>query len=269
MHLVHLENKLFILSETLGVSVYDYDFARYFSCTHPHQIDGEQLCVLRKGSLPDYAAEYARLLTIGLRLVNAPEAQARASLLEHWYPLIQALTPRTMIFECLPAAEVIEAHFEWPIFLKGSRQTSKHNPDLAVIRSRQHYQQAVPRYQSDPILHWQKPVVREFIPLAPVPGAIAGKIQPSLEFRSFWWQGNCVGVGPYWYQAPPYQAPDLADGLALAGRAAQALQVPFLVVDFAKTARGDWIVIECNDAQESGYAGIAPRLLWQRVLALL
>jgi hypothetical protein len=90
-----------------------------------------------------------------------------------------------------------------------------------------------------------------------------------LEFRSFWWQGNCVGVGPYWWQVPPYQAPDLVERMALAGCAAQALAVPFLVVDFAKTVRGDCIVIESNDAQESGFAGIAPRMLWQRVLALI
>jgi hypothetical protein len=48
-------------------------------------------------------------------LVHSPEAQARAALLAHWYPLILL---RTMIFERLHAAEVIEAHFDWPIFLK-------------------------------------------------------------------------------------------------------------------------------------------------------
>ena len=269
MNLVHIENKLFALSETIGVSAYDFDFERHFSCRHPYQIDGEQQCILRKGSVEDYAAEYAMQKERGLRLVNSPDEQARASLLEHWYPLIQSMTPRTMIFDCLPDAEVIEANFEWPIFLKGSRQTSKHNPDLAVIRDRQHYQRAVPRYQHDPILHWQKPVVREFVPLAQVPGAMAGKIQPSLEFRSFWWRGVCVGVGPYWYQAPVYQAEDLAAGIKIARAAAEAVNVSFLVIDFAKTAAGDWLVIECNDAQESGYAGIDPIGLWRRILSLI
>jgi hypothetical protein len=29
---------------------------------------------------------------------------------------------------------------------------------------------------------------------------------------------------------------------------------------------GRWIVIECNDAQESGYAGVQPQLLCKQVL---
>ena len=34
----------------------------------------------------------------------------------------------------------------------------------------------------------------------------------------------------------------------------------------ARTADGRWIVIECNDAQESGHAGIPPQRLWRAVL---
>ena len=34
----------------------------------------------------------------------------------------------------------------------------------------------------------------------------------------------------------------------------------------AKTGDGCWIVIECNDAQESGYAAISPHLLWREIL---
>jgi hypothetical protein len=54
--------------------------------------------------------------------------------------------------------------------------------------------------------------------------------------------------------------------LLVAQRAAGRLRVPFVMVDFAKAADGRWIVIECNDAQESGYASIPPQALWQRVL---
>jgi hypothetical protein len=120
--------------------------------------------------------------------------------------------------------------------------------------------------QSDAILNWQRPVIREFVPLVPVEGSVPGKINPSLEFRSFWWHRKCVGWGNYWYQIPSYQAQDVEDGLRVAEDAAGRLQVPFLVVDFAKSADGRWIVIECNDAQESGYAAILPQLLWRRVL---
>lgn len=267
MNLARLENKLLVLSEEVGASAYDFNFDLHFACAHPYQVEREELCVLRVGPIADYIAEFNERLNQGLRLVNSPEEHQLASELESWYPLINDLTPRTTVYEALPPAEVVEASFGWPIFLKGSRQTSKHNPELSVIGNRAHYERAVHQYKSDPILHWQKPVIREFVPLEPVPGLVPGKVSPSVEYRSFWWHGECVGWGRYWYQVAPYACADAAAGLAVARQAAARLRVPFLVVDFAKTRDGHWIVIECNDAQESGYVGIRPHELWRQVLA--
>ncbi|MFB9245799.1 ATP-grasp domain-containing protein [Massilia antarctica] len=265
--IARLENKLVVVSDPVGVAAYDFDVGSHFDCTHPYRFDAEEPCVLRTGPIADYDAEFADKLAMGLRLVNSPQEHVRASELEAWYPLLDGLTPRTEVFDSLPPADRIEAAFNWPVFMKGSRQTSKHNPDLSVIRSRAHYEQAARLYREDPILHWQKPVIREFIPLQPVRGQVAGKVRPLVEYRSFWWHGHCVGWGRYWHQVAPYACADEAAGQALAARAAALVRVPFLVVDVARTADGRWIVIECNDAQESGYAGIAPLLLWRQVLA--
>ena len=53
----------------------------------------------------------------------------------------------------------------------------------------------------------------------------------------------------------------------MAAEAAALLQVPFVMVDFARCQDGRWIVIEFNDAQESGYAGVLPLALWREILA--
>lgn len=267
MNLTRLEKKLLVLHEEVGLSAYDFNFDLFFACDHPYQVEREEPCVLRIGPIADYPEEYQNLWERGLRLVNSPAEHALASELEHWYPLLAELTPRSKVFDTLPSREEIEAEFPWPIFLKGSRQTSKHNPALSLIPNRSAYEAVCHAYQHDPILHWQKPVVREFIPLQPVDGHVPGKVPPSLEYRSFWWHGACVAWGRYWYQVPPYDCSDVEEGLAVAQCAAERLPVPFLVVDFAKTADGRWIVIECNDAQESGYAGLSPTALWQHVLA--
>ena len=76
-----------------------------------------------------------------------------------------------------------------------------------------------------------------------------------------------LGWGCYWYQVAPYESADVELGLNIAQQASEQLQVPFLVVDIAKTADGRWIIIECNDAQESGYVGVAPQPLWRNILA--
>ncbi len=268
MNLARIDYKVIVCSEVVNVSAYDFDFELHFHCDHPYRIEGEEPCILRIGPIADYPAVFDQYLAMGLRLVNTPAEHALASELENWYPHLQGQTPRTIVYDALPTADEIEAEFAWPIFMKGSRQTSKHNPDLSIIRDRRHYEEAANQYRSDPILHWQKPAIREFVPLMRVPGQVAGKVPPSVEYRSFWWNGQCVGWGPYWYQVAPYLCEDIDVGLAMARHAAQCVSVPFLVIDFAQTAQGSWIVIECNDAQESGYAGAAPVALWQKMVSL-
>jgi hypothetical protein len=268
MKITRVAGKFIVCSVDVGVAAYDFNFDLHFDCDHPYLIASEELCILRVGPLPDYDAIFEENLERGLRLVNSPAEHALASELENWYPFIAPLTPRTRVFDSLPPADEIEQHFSWPIFMKGSRQTSKHNPDLSIIHSRSHYDAAASVYRNDPILHWQKPAIREFVPLMPIAGTVPGKVPPSMEYRTFWWHGECVGWGPYWYQVQPYRCNDLPIGLATARQAAQAIAVPFLVIDIAKTAAGNWIVIECNDAQESGYAGVAPLAMWQKILGV-
>lgn len=269
MNVMLLEEAVGVVSVPVGVPVYDFDFGLHFKCTHPLQFEPGTLGVFRIGAIEDYAAEYLEKQSWGLNLVNTLEQHILASELEAWYGALSDLTPRTKVYVILPAPQEIEASFSWPVFIKGSRQTSKHNPELSVVMDREHYERVVKQYREDPILSWQKPVVREFVPLMPVPGEVPGKLRPSLEFRSFWWNGECVGTGRYWYQIPKYEALDLDAGLRLARQAAERLKVPFLVVDFAKTASGDWVIIECNDAQESGYAAIPPQTLWTEILRCL
>ena len=181
MNIARIADKFIVCSEEIGVAAYDFNFDLHFDCDHPYRIEHEELCILRVGPIPDYESAFKENLEIGLRLVNSPAEHALASELENWYPHIQKLTPRTLVFDTLPTADEIELHFQWPIFMKGSRQTSKHNPELSIIRSRAHYETAAQAYRSDPILHWQKPVIREFIPLMPTAGDVPGKVPPSIE----------------------------------------------------------------------------------------
>jgi glutathione synthase/RimK-type ligase-like ATP-grasp enzyme len=53
-----------------------------------------------------------------------------------------------------------------------------------------------------------------------------------------------------------------------AREAARRIGVVFVVMDIAQTASGKWVVIEVNDAQECGYAGVPPRELWGEISAL-
>lgn len=121
MNIARIEGRLVIASQLRVNPAYDFDFDLNFTCDHPYAFDHEERCVLRTGAVPNYDEQYREMLAWGLRLVNSPEEHALASELEHWYPLLQDLTPRTEIFDALPSVGEIEAKFAWPIFLKGSR----------------------------------------------------------------------------------------------------------------------------------------------------
>lgn len=266
-----LENELWVVTRPLHVPAYDFDFRQFFQCHTPWEPGGKKPAVARVGAFPDYQRFYDELAGEGIYLVNSPEEHDRASFLPLWYPRISGLTPRSRWFEGFPPFEELEQEFGLPFFLKGARQTSRHQAALSVVRSREQYEDVIHRYAEDPILRWQQLVCREFVLLRPAGVAGPGELRVSYEFRTFWWKGRYVGGGRYWHEAGRYHwtDQDREDALALGAQAAKAVDCAFLVVDLAMTLAGEWIVIECNDAMESGYAGVPRELLWRNIVETL
>lgn len=268
MNITLVESKIAVSCKATGVDIYDFNFELFFRCSHPYQLGEEIPLFLRVGAPDEYTKLYQEFSEVGLSLVNTPAEHFRASELSAWYPLLKELTPRSEWYESPPSVQEVESKFDWPVFIKGSRQTAKHSPELCWATDRESYSRICREYQSNAILHWQSFVIREKAQLEPVRGQVPGKVAPSLEYRTFWWKGKCVGYGEYWYQLDPYPCADIQNGLIIAEQAAKLLNVPFLVVDIARTTAGQWIVIECNDAQESGYARIQPLKIWREIIAL-
>lgn len=267
--LFRVENKLWVVAAETGMPQYDFRFGDFFECRRPWQPPADVTAVARMGAVGDYEARTTRLAASGIRLVHSPDQYVRCTQLPGWYPLIADLTPRSVWFESFPSLDQVLSHFEFPFFMKGARQTSRHQRRLSIIESPDQFGEAEAAYAPDPILRWQSVACREFVPLRLV-GAQSSLVLPrAFEFRSFWWHGQCVSIGPYWigehYDLTP---PERAAALGVAGEAARRLEVPFPVIDVAQASDGRWIVIECNDGQESGYAGNSPLRLWRRLLDL-
>jgi hypothetical protein len=263
-----LEDLVWIAAAKTGLLSYDFAFELYFACRHPWQRPDRINAVGRFGVTADYPKLYSQFESEGIQLIHSPQQHDLASELTEWYPRLQGLTPRSVWFDQPPSSNEITEHFDWPVFLKGSRQTSRHRAELSIIRSAASYNQAIALYTADPILRWQPLVCREYVSLRPVNGSTGDKVPAAFEFRTFWWNGRCVGAGPYWAEFASYGWTKLEEvaALSVAGEAARRMDLPFLVVDVAQTADGRWLVIECNDGQESGYAGISPLGLWQSVI---
>jgi hypothetical protein len=270
LDLLLVEETLWVLYASTGTPAYDFSLDRLLACRRLWQRPDQIAAVARFGAVPDYAATWAALRGEGIALIHNPVEHRRASELPDWYPLLAHLTPRSVWFEHPPAASEVRRTFDWPVFVKGSRQTSRHQADLAIARSAEEFDRIMAAYREDAILAWQPVVCRELVHLRPVAGETGNKVPAAFEFRTFWWHGELAGCGPYWSAFGEYDwtEDERREGLRVAREAAHAVAVPFLVVDIAQTKTGQWIVIECNDGQESGYAGVSPFALWSRLLEL-
>jgi hypothetical protein len=266
--LLFVEDAIWILTAPTGVGVYDFAFDRFLACRRPYERPRQVHAVARVGAIADYPGLVERWLDQGVRLIHSPEEHRRASELPGWYPRIAQLTPKTLHFTGPPDARLIERELGWPIFMKGARQTNRHRKTLSVIEGPERLAWALDEYAKDAVLRWQDIVCRQYVPLRAVEAVSADRVPSSFEFRSFWWRGELVGFGRYWWEGRDYEAnaKETTEAVALGRQAASLVDVPFLAVDLAQTADGRWIVIECNDGQESGYAGVSPFAMWPRII---
>lgn len=265
-----IEDAVWIAESKIRSPNYDFAFEQLMACRRSRFGADEVVAVGRFGAVEDYDLLYAGLLDLGVRLVHSPEQHALCSELPRWYPLLQGLTPESWWFDQAPDAETAGELAGWPLFLKGSRQTSRHQAKLSIIHGPDEYREAVAAFATDRMLHWQQVVIRRFERLRPIQADMGQRIPASFEFRSFWWKGQLVGAGPYFADFAKYQwsEAEQAAAMEMAAEAARRANLPFVVVDMAQRVDGRWIVIEINDAQESGYAGVPRLAMWQRIVEI-
>jgi len=214
----------------------------------------------------------AALEEMGMKLLVHEAEHLRCSTIEKWYPALKSRTPFTKVYDELPDAEEILKDFSFPVFIKGNRQTNRHKRSQCIIESIEQYEALREEWKSDSILSWQKVAVKEYVPLLVIDSeSFPDQVPVSFEFRFFYFEGKCMAYGPYWYMGRQYSLPEneLQDVLKLTDWAAERLGVSFPAIDVAKTASGEWIIIEVNDAQESGFVGVNPLTLWNKTISAM
>lgn len=257
-----------ILQRKTGNDVYDFDFRNNFECRSVVS-EVEAPVLLHIGAVEDYAEVEATLEDMGMKLLVHEKEHLRCSTIEEWYPSLKDKTPFTKIYDELPQAEELLNDFSFPVFIKGNRQTNRHKKSQCIIESVDQYNALREEWKHDSILSWQKVAVREYVPLQVIDADSYPDMVPiSYEFRFFYFEGKCMAYGPYWYRGHKYTLPEraLQEVLKLTDWAAQRLAVSFPSIDVAKTASGEWIIIEVNDAQESGFVGTNPLVLWNNTI---
>lgn len=267
--LFSVSDEICIATTVQNVPLYDFDFRQFFQV---RSVFGEKksILILRIGAIHDYEKVFHHFEALGLTLIHSIEQHNCVSYLPNWYPLLHEFTPASKTFETIPDFTQVEANFQYPVFLKGERQTHKHKKDLCVAESRSDFERICLAWKSDPVLQWQRMIVREFVELMPVESDEPHQLRKAVEVRTFVWFGTIAGKGQYWEsnQRIVLSTTDEARITELARWVYARLAIPFMVIDFAKTLSGEWIIIELNDAQESGYAMTSKIGLWNSILEM-
>lgn len=257
-----------ILIKRTDNGVYDFDFRNHFKCKSVvSEIDAPVL--LHVGTVEDYEGLEAMIESMGMKLLVHYAEHLRCSTIEKWYPMIKDKTPYTQMYDELPDVAEIEKKFSFPVFIRGNHRTNRHKKAQCIVDSAGAYEQLRKDWKNDASLSRQKVAVREYVKLQTVDDASGPEMVP-ISYRFFYFEGECVGYGPRRSMGNKYtmNPGDARDAIKLAEWAAGRIGVSFVAVDLAKTAEGDWIIIELNDAQESGYAGLNPLTLWYRTIAM-
>ena len=257
-----------VLQRKTGNDVYDFDFRKHFECKSVFTEIKDPI-LLHIGAVEDYAGIEDMLEQMGMKLLVHEAEHLRCSTIEGWYPALKERTPFTKIYDKLPPVEEILKDFSFPIFIKGNRQTNRHKKSQCIIEDKAAYESLRTEWSSDSILSWQRVAVRDYVPLKTIDSTSYPDMVPiSYEFRFFYFEGKCMAYGPYWYMGNHYSLNEreLAEVLKLTDWAAEKLAVAFPSIDVAKTASGEWIIIEVNDAQESGFVGANPITLWNNTI---
>jgi len=266
---LQLAPSLSVVTRRTGIAAYDFDFRRYLPVSSVWDFRRAGPVVLRVGPIDDYRTLTAELVEAGARLLLSPEQHVRVSHLPAWYPLLEGLTPRSVVYETVPSSAEVGGTLGWPVFIKGSRQTNRHKASTSVARSPADFERIRQAWRHDDILHWQQMVCREWLRLAPVGEPVGDVVQPSMEVRTVYFRGELAAAGAYWSDHPWRPTPAQLDGaLEVAKEAVRRLDVPLVAVDLAVDVEGRWWVVECNDAQECGVAGMSPLVMWQTIQSI-
>jgi len=212
----------------------------------------------------DYRALYKAALEKNLKLINSPEQYCLAEEFHRFYPLIQDLTPRSIVLDSTADCDAISG-LTFPVFVKGTVQSLKASGlESCLVNNQLELKAVVERVFEHSRKSLGKAIVREFVALRHCRKSGSG-FPIGREFRVFLFQGKVLSLAYYWEGEDAYSSlneEEESEVRRLAEKTAARLSVPWISVDIGQKESGEWIVIECGDAQFSGLSQNNPHQLW-------
>jgi ATP-grasp domain, R2K clade family 3 len=224
--------------------------------------------MLRSGS---YSLLHDTLLARGRRLVNSPEQYEHCHHLPASYEVIREHTPRTVWlpmtddFSMDDVMSLLATFGDRPLVLKDFVKSQKHAWKEACFipaaDDRAQVERVVRRFvamQGRDLVGGL--VFREYVELEQVGVHPKSGLPLSREFRLFYVDGRLVQGFRYWdegdYGSAPLELPSFES-------VASSVRSRFFSMDVARSAAGQWLIIELGDGQVAGLPDTAsPRDLF-------
>ncbi len=216
-----------------------------------------------------YKAIYEAALKKNVYLVNTPEQFQTSMEFDKFYPLIEHLTPKSIILDDADYdIDKVIAHFDFPVFVKGTRKSNKDKGWSAVVaKSKEELSDLVQAHFQNNFRSNGKVIVRELVPLRKLDEDANG-FPVSREYRVFVYKGQILDYGFYWdeYEDRGISEKELERTINhIVSKVVEQVNVPFFSLDIGQLSSGEWIVIELGDGQFSGLSQIPLLRLWSKI----
>ena len=223
------------------------------------------------GVIPDlvrYRAIYTSALRKNIQLINSPEQHRTAMEFDRFYPLLEGITPKSVIINSVTDIQLVIDQLDFPVFVKGVVKSNKDEGWNAVVAHNiDELTGLAERILSHQSRSRGKVIVRELVRLNVITTDPNG-FPIGREYRVFVYRGKVLAYGFYWDDYNDSKALSSSEKHQIEGllkTVAKRVKTPFISVDVGQTDNGDWIVIEIGDAQFSGLSQIPVLELWSKV----
>lgn len=221
------------------------------------------LVIGRYSCLPWYKELEEDLKYNSSKLINSHIEHCYVANIRNWYYDLGDYTPRTWFY--LDQVDKKEA----PFVLKGATNSKKFNWNTHMFAETWYDAQDVyHRLSADGYVGYQDICIRKYIPLKKLQQGLNG-LPISEEYRIFVLNGKVISAGFYWSNFVDELESEIGGVESIPANWLASVidtikdKITFFVVDVARTADGGWIVVELNDAQQSGLSCISPEIFYR------
>lgn len=234
---------------------------KYFKTVRQRTECRNEVVIGRYSCLPYYQELELDLSYNGSCLLNSYKQHRWIADFE-WYAALKDFTPRTWT-----DTDFYLCEDPGPFVIKGRTNSRKFSWNSKMFATNK--QAAVEigaELATDPLIGPQGIVYRKYVPLKTFEVGVNG-LPFTNEWRLFFYRNHLLSAGYYWSIAEKtdYKIPRecVEFGLKLAGICQK--YATFYVLDIAEKEDGEWILIEINDAQQSGLSCNNPHVLYREL----